>query len=113
VSPCDSLPPGFRAICEGTSGHTPAKRHAYLTLWLREGQIDRLPDGYAEPAETPKQSRGLGDTVRKITDATGISRAVKAVEKWTGRPCGCKGRQEKLNKAVPYKRPTDSSDPSP
>jgi hypothetical protein len=43
---------------------------------------------------TPDQpSRGLGDTVAKITSAVGI------------KPCGgCKDRQATLNKRVPYKR---------
>jgi hypothetical protein len=37
-------------------------------------------------------SRGLGDTIAKMTKAVGI------------KPCGgCKKRQEILNKAVPYK----------
>jgi hypothetical protein len=37
-------------------------------------------------------SRGLGDTIAKVTKAVGI------------KPCGgCKNRQAKLNKLVPYK----------
>ena len=38
-------------------------------------------------------SRGLGDTVAKITSALGV------------RPCGgCKSRRDKLNKLIPYKQ---------
>ncbi len=38
------------------------------------------------------KSRGLGDTVAKLTTALGV------------KPCGrCKQRQDKLNKLLPYK----------
>ena len=46
------------------------------------------------------RSRGLGDTIDKITTATGIKAAVKAV---TGGGCGCNKRREKLNTTFPYK----------
>ena len=38
--------------------------------------------------------RGLGDLVKRITDATGISPLVKAV---FGEDCGCDERQELMN----------------
>lgn len=47
-----------------------------------------------------QKSRGLGDTVAKVTEATGIK---KVVEKATKGNCGCKRRQENLNKLFPYK----------
>lgn len=48
-------------------------------------------DLLAEPAEIPAKSRGLGDTIAKVTKAIGI------------KPCGgCKKRQEKLNELFPY-----------
>lgn len=50
-----------------------------------------------------EKSKGLGDTVEKITKATGIKAAVEAASKRVGRDCGCKKRQERLNKAFPYK----------
>jgi hypothetical protein len=46
-------------------------------------------------------SRGLGDTIAKITHATGIAQVVKKVS--GGKDCGCRGRQEKLNQMFPYK----------
>ena len=49
-----------------------------------------------------RTSRGLGDTVAKFTEATGIDKVVKFV---AGEDCGCKERQEKLNKIFPYKTP--------
>lgn len=51
-------------------------------------------------------SRGLGDTVAKITHATGIDRAVKAV---FGPDCGCAERQAAANKFFPYGK--DQSNP--
>lgn len=48
----------------------------------------------------PCKSRGLGDTIAKITHATGIDAVVKKV---AGKDCGCRGRQEKLNELFPYK----------
>jgi hypothetical protein len=47
-------------------------------------------------------SKGLGDTVEKITKATGIKKAVELFSKATGIDCGCDERQEKLNKLFPY-----------
>ena len=46
-------------------------------------------------------SKGLGDTIEKITEITGVK---KVVEKVTGKKdCGCNKRKEKLNKMFPYK----------
>jgi hypothetical protein len=47
-------------------------------------------------------SKGLGDTVEKITKVTGIKKAVELFSKATGIDCGCDERQEKLNKLFPY-----------
>lgn len=49
-----------------------------------------------------EQSKGFGDTVEKITTATGIKKVVDTVSKVTGKPCGCKERKEKLNNMFPY-----------
>ena len=46
------------------------------------------------------KSKGLGDSIEKLTDATGIKRLVKSVVK----NCGCNRRKEKLNKMFPYGR---------
>jgi len=43
------------------------------------------------------KSKGLGDTIEKITTATGIKKAVDTVSKATGKDCGCGARKEKLN----------------
>jgi len=46
-----------------------------------------------------KESKGLGDTIAKITKATGIDKAVKAI---VGEDCGCDERKETLNKLFKY-----------
>lgn len=52
--------------------------------------------------EQSKKSRGFGDTVEKITTATGIKKVVDIVAKATNKDCGCNKRKEALNKAFPY-----------
>jgi hypothetical protein len=47
-------------------------------------------------------SKGLGDTIEKITAATGIKTVVEAVSKVTGKECGCSKRKDALNRAFPY-----------
>jgi hypothetical protein len=47
-----------------------------------------------------EKSKGLGDTIAKVTKITGIKKVVDAVTK----DCGCKKRQEMLNKKFPYKQ---------
>ncbi len=51
---------------------------------------------------TKKKSKGLGDTIAKVTKATGIDKAVKFI---AGEDCGCNERKEKLNKLFPYNKP--------
>jgi len=46
------------------------------------------------------KSKGLGDSIEKITQATGIK---KLVEKYGPSDCGCAQRRNKLNKMFPYK----------
>jgi len=48
------------------------------------------------------ESKGLGDTIAKITKATGIDKVVKFI---AGEDCGCDERKEKLNKLFPYAKP--------
>ena len=38
----------------------------------------------------------LGDMAEKALTAVGVTS--ERVERWLGRPCGCKGRKEKLNR---------------
>jgi len=64
----------FRYTCK-TCGHTRLSRHADPTIFVRRCQ-----------------SRGLGDTIARLTRRFGI------------KPCGgCKKRQASLNKLWPYR----------
>lgn len=54
---------------------------------------------------------GLGDVVEMVTKATGIKAATEAVEKVTGRKCGCDKRREALNKLVPFRKGDDGLQP--
>lgn len=49
-----------------------------------------------------QKSKGLGDTIEKITTATGIKKVVETVAKATGKDCGCKQRRDTLNRVFPY-----------
>ena len=56
-------------------------------------------------AKYEKQSSGLGDSVEKITKATGIKKVVDTVFDALGKDCGCDGRKKTLNKLYPYNKP--------
>ena len=47
------------------------------------------------------EPKGLGDTVEKVLEATGVKAVVK---KLFGEDCGCDERKEMLNKIFPYNR---------
>ena len=53
-------------------------------------------------ARYESSSSGVGDTVERITKATGIKRAVEFV---AGEDCGCDKRKDKLNYLFPYNKP--------
>jgi|TARA_R110000803_G_scaffold42141_1_gene90488 hypothetical protein len=72
---------------------------------MEEFKGDKRTKAYKEwKAKFDKQnsskSKGLGDTVAKITKATGIKKVVKFI---AGEDCGCDERQEKLNKVFKYR----------
>ena len=48
------------------------------------------------------KSKGLGDSIEKITKATGIKKVVDAISKKTGKDCGCNKRKDNLNRLFPY-----------
>ena len=49
------------------------------------------------------KSIGLGDTIKKFTDWSGITSMVEYMEVITEKDCGCDKRREWLNKQFPYK----------
>ena len=51
------------------------------------------------------KSRGLGDTIAKVTKATGIDKLAPTMAPALGpAACGCGQRRDTLNRAFPYKR---------
>lgn len=52
-------------------------------------------------AKQSTPSQGLGDTIEKITTATGIKSIVKFI---AGEDCGCEERKQKLNELFSYKK---------
>jgi hypothetical protein len=48
------------------------------------------------------KSEGLGDSLEKVFEATGIASAVKFI---FGEDCGCDKRKELLNDIFPYRKP--------
>lgn len=43
------------------------------------------------------QDKGFGDTLERITKATGIKKIVDTISEATGKDCGCGERKKKLN----------------
>ena len=49
------------------------------------------------------QSRGVGDTIAKITSATKLDKLAEKIAEVAGADdCGCQARREKLNQMFPY-----------
>ena len=49
------------------------------------------------------KSKGLGDSIAKVTSATKLDKIAESIAKSLGKQdCGCSKRQEKLNKLFPY-----------
>lgn len=51
-----------------------------------------------------QKSKGLGDSIEKLTEVTGIKKVVEIFSEATGIDCGCDERKEKLNNLFPYNR---------
>lgn len=52
-----------------------------------------------------QESKGLGDTIAKITNSVGLDKVAEAVAKAVGKEdCGCNKRRQKLNDMFPYNR---------
>ena len=50
------------------------------------------------------KSKGLGDTVAKIAQATGLKKVVDTVSKAVKKDCGCGARKDTLNRLFPYNK---------
>lgn len=64
--------------------------------------LDIVKNASVYQNKTVTTSRGLGDTVSKITQATGVKQVIQKISKLTGKDCGCDKRTAALNRAVPY-----------
>ena len=51
-----------------------------------------------------KKSKGLGDSIEKITKATGIKKVVDTVSKIVKKDCGCGKRKDTMNRLFPYNK---------
>ena len=52
-----------------------------------------------------QESKGLGDTIAKVTHAVGLDKVAETVAKAVGKEdCGCNKRRQKLNDIFPYKK---------
>tara|TARA_R110002012_G_scaffold16404_3_gene63377 strand:- start:3823 stop:3999 length:177 start_codon:yes stop_codon:yes gene_type:complete len=52
-----------------------------------------------------QKSKGFGDTIAKVTKATGIDRVAKNMAKAVGKDdCGCNQRRDTLNRMFPYNK---------
>jgi len=76
-------------------------RHT-LPAGAREYDADH-PAWLADAKKHRPPARGLGDTVERVLDATGIGPVAKRmITRITGKPCGCDKRRDLLNRLVPY-----------
>jgi len=48
------------------------------------------------------KAQGLGDTVEKVLEKTGVAKVVKWL---AGDDCGCDERKQRLNELFPYRKP--------
>ena len=55
-------------------------------------------------SSTRTKPRGLGDSIERITKATGLKSLVRAGSKALGKDCGCSKRRDSLNRKFPYKK---------
>ena len=67
-------------------------------------KVEKDSGFFMDDIDIPSESRGLGDTLAKITKATGIKKVVDTVFGAINKDCGCRERQSKLNKLFPYKK---------
>ena len=56
-------------------------------------------------------SKGLGDSIAKVTHTLGIDIVAEKVAHMLGKEdCGCERRKDKLNNIVPYKNKQDDAE---
>lgn len=105
---CERFTGRRRAICRREL-LTADRQDRYRRRWgFDSANASAPPQDHAGATTKPKQARklrGLGDVVDAVTTATGIKAAVHATATALGFDCGCAGRREALNRAVPFGKP--------
>ena len=74
-----------------------------LKVKIELSKMEVIPDNKSKglkPTHPTNKSKGLGDTIEKITKATGIKKVVEFI---AGKDCGCDKRKAYLNKKFRYK----------
>jgi len=52
-----------------------------------------------------EKSKGFGDTIAKVTKATGLDKVAKSISQAAGKSdCGCGKRKDTLNRMFPYEK---------
>jgi len=63
-----------------------------------------------EKKKDKEKDKGLGDTIARITHMLKLDEIAQQMADLLGKEdCGCKRRQEKLNKLLPYKKDNNES----
>ena len=89
---------------EGISKDKRTKEYKAFKETFNESGIEIHTEPIESPLESP--SEGLGDTIAKITKATGIKKIVEFFN--DGEPCeSCEERQQKLNNLYRYSKPKE------
>ena len=61
--------------------------------------------------KTNEESKGLGDTIAKVTHVLKLDVLAEKVAHALGEEdCGCNRRREKLNELFPYKKPEENKE---
>jgi hypothetical protein len=55
-------------------------------------------------SSSKRPARGLGDSLERFTEATGIKAIVEKGAKVLKKDCGCSERRDSLNRKYPYKK---------
>tara|TARA_R100000742_G_C4279306_1_gene103517 strand:+ start:1013 stop:1420 length:408 start_codon:yes stop_codon:yes gene_type:complete len=65
---------------------------------MRKKKLDKTQKKNTKDTKT----KGLGDTIEKVFEKTGIDKVAKFI---LGEDCGCDKRRDTLNKIFPYNKP--------
>ena len=75
-----------------------SKDYREYKQWMNTQEVKSNYEEFSKNIE--EESKGLGDTIAKVTKATGIEKIVKFV---SGDDCGCNERKKMLNEKFRYK----------